>query len=267
MAIVARQGFVLLLGLLWASPALAVEIMPHRAVYEMSLARTGTGSAIVDVAGVMTFEWADSCDGWTVNQRSAMTFVYNTGEQVKLGWSLVSWEAKDGLRYRFFVRQLQDGEVKEELRGEARLDGVGAAGTARYSLPKANTVALPAGTLFPTAHTVMLLERAAAGELLVWAKVFDGSDESGLFGVNAVIGPPRAKPQGAAAPMSPLTAGPVRHVDLAFFAATGQAAEPEHEQNLDMHDNGVVEYLVLDYGDFEVIAKLSEIERLTPPGC
>ena len=43
--------------------------------------------------------------------------------------------------------------------------------------------------------------------------------------------------------------------------------EPEHEQRLRIHDNGVVEELILDYGDFSVIAKLREIAGLTPPPC
>ncbi len=34
-----------------------------------------------------------------------------------------------------------------------------------------------------------------------------------------------------------------------------------------MHDNGVVEYLLLDYGDFQVVAKLAEVEAIPRPSC
>jgi hypothetical protein len=64
-----------------------------------------------------------------------------------------------------------------------------------------------------------------------------------------------------------LIAGPSWHVALAFFPATGQGAEPEHEQALRIHANGVVEDLVLDYGDFTVIATLKKLEKLPPADC
>jgi len=245
----------------------SIEIAPHRAVYDLTLAHASSNSEIADVNGVMTFEWADTCTGWTVDQRSAMTFVYSTGEEVKLAWTLASWEAKDGLSYRFFVRQLQSGEVKQAFRGEAKLDGPGKGGVATYSIPEGLTVTLPPGTMLPTAHSIRLLEAAATGTKTVWAYLFDGTDEAGLFGVGAAMGPSRVVPDRAPLVSSPLTAGPTRHMSVAYFAATGQAAEPEQEQTLEIHDNGVVDFLLLDYGDFQVTARLSEIEGLSRPDC
>ncbi|HLB80909.1 MAG TPA: DUF1849 family protein [Dongiaceae bacterium] len=254
---------------LWAAaePAAAAEIAPHRAVYDMSLLHGGANSDVADVSGTMQFEWADSCDGWAVTQRTRMTFLYHTGAQFELGWNLVSWESKDGLRYRFFVRKLENGEMGEEFRGEARLDGAGKGGAAKYSLPAERTVPLPPGTHFPTVHSLRLLERAAAGDRLFWALVFDGSDADGLFGVSAAIAT-RLEPEQGTTERSPLLAAePSWRVEIAFFAAEGEAAEPEHEQRLRVHANGVVEELILDYGDFSVIAKLREIAKLTPPPC
>lgn len=250
-----------------AAPSLAVEITPHRAIYDMALLSSGGSSDIADVHGTMQFEWKDSCDGWSVDQRSLMTFLYNSGDQVDLGWNLVSWESKDGQRYRFYVRKFQNGELYEELRGDARLDGPGKGGVAEYTLPEPRKVHLPAGTMFATAHSLKLLELAEAGERFLWATVFDGSDAEGLFGVNAVI-TGRHEPEGVADTRSPLLiAGPSWHVGLAFFAAAGQGAEPEHEQSLRLHGNGVVEDLMLDYGDFRVTATLQKLEKLPPADC
>lgn len=250
-----------------AAPALGVEVTPHRAIYDMTLQSSRGGSDIADVSGTMQFEWGDACDGWTVDQRSIMTFLYNSGDEVDLGWNMVSWESKDGLRYRFYVRKFQNGEMYEELRGDARLDGPGKGGVADYTLPDTKRVHLPTGTLFPSAHSLLLLEQAEAGKTFLWAHVFDGSDVEGLFGVNAVISD-RREPEGVSDARSPLLiAGPSWHVALAFFPATGQGAEPEHEQGLRLHANGVVEDLVLDYGDFSVGATLKRVEKLPPSGC
>ena len=245
-------------------PSGAVEFAPHRAVYDLTLARSSQSSDISDVSGTMTFEWGDSCDGWTVNQRSLMNFIYRSGEQLELGWSLVSWEAKDGLRYRFFVRKLENGDPSGEFRGEARLGGEGKDGAVEYRVPAQKTVKLPPGTLFPTIHTAKLLQAASAGKRMLWALVFDGSDEDGLFGVSAVLGP---KHPPAANSRWPLLAGSSWRVGLAFFAHTGQAPEPEHEQSLRLYDNGVVDDLILDYGDFRVAARLRDLQKIAPPPC
>ena len=38
-------------------------IVPHRALYQMQLAGTRTGSSVTGVSGRMAFEWADACEG------------------------------------------------------------------------------------------------------------------------------------------------------------------------------------------------------------
>lgn len=249
-----------------ATPAASVEVVSHRAIYDLRLARSNEMSGIVDMSGTMSFEWSDACDGWTVSQRSLMSFVYRSGEQLDVAWTLVSWEAKDSLRYRFFVRKLENGELTSELRGDARLDGAGKGGVAQYRLPEEKTVTLPPGTLFPTAHSLQLLREIEAGRRVFWAEVFDGSDEEGLFGVNAAIGGRRGVPD--VAPKWPLlAAGPSWHIDLAFYSMAGQAAAPEHEQHLRLHANGIVDELTLDYGDFSIAATMRDLQKLNTPPC
>src|SRR3546814_2068806 len=80
-----------------------------------------------------------------------------------LGWSLSSWESKDGRRYRFFVRRFDGSGQAETVRGEAELDADGS-GTAVFHGPERREVALPAGTQFPTHHTRQVLNQAARSE-------------------------------------------------------------------------------------------------------
>ncbi|MBX6320922.1 MAG: cell envelope integrity EipB family protein [Rhodospirillaceae bacterium] len=253
-----------LLALPHARPAAAFQIVPHRAFYKMELAGSRS-SEVVDVNGDMVFEWADSCDGWAVTQRYRMTFLYTNGEQTEVDYSLVTWESKDGLRYRFFGHRRENGEDASEVRGDATLDGPGQGGVAHYTQPEDKTLALPPGTLFPTAHSLRLLDRAEAGASLVYAQVFDGSDEKGLYDVSAVIVPRAAREPGDA---SGEDDGIARWgVALAFYAVGSPAAEPEHEQFVDLRSDGVSEDLRFDYGSFAVHAKLVKLERLPPPSC
>jgi len=261
-----QAALALVLIVVGAGAGHAAQVAPHRAAYELTLDRATSASDVIDVSGTMDFEWADSCNGWTVKQKSLMTVGYSTGESAELGWNLLSWEAKDGLKYRFLVRDLQNGAMSDQFKGEAALDGPGRGGRAIYSVPDKKIVKLPPGTLFPTAHSLKLLENAEASHPLLWEMVFDGSDAKGLFGVNAVISPQQPQLSGGK-PSSPLLATPSWRINLAYFAPEGQAAVPENEQHIDIHDNGVVDLLIIDYGTFRVRAKLTKIEPLRGPAC
>jgi hypothetical protein len=266
-AFITRLGLVALLLCLGGAmvAARAFEIVPHRAVYDLSFAGGKGTSQVVDVTGSMIFEWEDACDGWSVTQRTAMSFSYQSGETVNLGWNLVTWESKDGLRYRFFIRNLENGEVKEEYRGEAHLAGPGQGGVADYTVPEGRKIQLPPGTLFPTAHTVTLLKHIEAGENFLWATIFDGFDEDGVSDISALVTKNLGTEAGAADRSPLLSAVPSNRVHLAFFKHNDGSTEPEHEQQLRLHMNGIVETIMLDYGDFNVEGKLKELKPLKPP--
>lgn len=247
--------------------ALAMEIAPHRAVYDMALASLRSGSSVADVRGRMMFEWADACDGWTIEQRFHLSFFYAEGDQVDMTTNYATWEAKDGTSYRFNVRKLINGAVDEELRGEAELAGSG--GLARYVRPEASETRLPAGTMFPTAHTIAMLEAASSGEKVFGRTVFDGSDAEGITDISAAVGLKRPAGQGDASVPGAggLLEGAAWPLRLAFFVPAEETVAPEYEMSLELLENGVARSMLIDYGDFAVSARLNEIEALPRPKC
>ena len=247
-----------------------VVLAPHRATYEMKLSVARPNSGIVEVNGNMVLETVEACDGWEVKQRIKLTFLRNDGEEFVTDSNFSSYETKDGLELRFSVRNAQNDEIEEELRGKADLESRGGKGRASFTLPENRSFELPAGTLFPTTHLRLIIEHARAGEQSVSYKVFDGARLDGAFQVNAVIGrPPR--PTGPV----PLIRGDVAllrnqqawGVRFAFFASGDQGAQPEYELALDLLANGVARSMLLDYGDFAVDAKLIQIQALPRPKC
>jgi len=249
----------------WGQEPAAIEIVPHRAIYKMTLQSARSGSSISDVRGQMMFEWADACDAWTIEQRFKLEFLYTEGDQVKMNTSYVTWEAKDGNRYRYNVRKLVNGQADEEIKGTAEVDGT-KGGSARYAAPEEQAQELPPGTLFPTRHTIELLQQAQAGEKLMSRPVFDGADADGLTEVNAVIGEPtQVKDPGLnRALLAGQTAWPVR---LAFFPAKSKSAAPDYEMTLLLLRNGIAQSMRIDYGDFTVNAVLETLEALPKPPC
>lgn len=249
-----------------AAAAAGEALSPHRAVYALSLGSLQSSSPVIEAAGRFEFEWEDVCDGWAVSQKFRIALLYEDGISVSFGWSLSSWESKDGTRYRFFVRRFDGNGLTEAVHGEAEL-GKDGSGRAVFLAPEAREIALPAGTLFPTHHTMHVLARAEAGDVPIWTQVFDGSGEEGLFGVSAALSR-RLAPSAPTRIDSPLLKGvPSWRVDLAFFAPEDDNAEPEQEQGLRLFANGVVDEMRLDYGDFVLDADLIELAGLPAPGC
>jgi hypothetical protein len=244
--------------------ATAVDIEPHRAIYKMTLERSQSASGVVGAGGTMLYEWADSCDGWTIEQRYKLRMQYSEQDDAELSISFVTWEAKDGTRYRFNVRKLKDGETTEELRGDARVGPSGGTGEAKFVRPEASAIELAKGTLFPTAHTLALIEAATAGATFLSKHVFDGGTVEGPFEVTGGIGTEHKAEAGAQNPLLRNRWWPIR---LAFFPADSQSPQPDYELGMDLQDNGVARELILDYGNFVVRAKLESLEPMPKPHC
>jgi hypothetical protein len=245
----------------------AAGLLPHFAAYTLHLDKGSGRGQVTAATGRIEFEWSDVCDGWAIAQRARISVSDLEGHLTHFGWTVNSWESKDGLRYRFFIRHLRGGTGDTEVRGEARLEGVEAGGIATFSSPEERTLPLPKGTMFPTRHSFALIDAAQGGELPLWRVVFDGSGDDGLFGVNAALA--RALRPGAEAAIdSPLLEGLQSwRMQLAYFALDPGSAEPEQEQSVRVFSNGVVDELVLDFGDFAVRGVIEELEPLPKPGC
>jgi hypothetical protein len=136
----------------------------------------------------------------------------------------------------------------------------------RFSKPRAETMQLAAGVLFPSAHTILLINRARAGATFVSREVFDGSAEENAIQVSAFIA---AKPTAdrTSARLDRLLERPGWRVRLAFFPADAKADMPDYELGMMLLDNGVSRDMVIDYGDYAIRAKLDDIEALPRPKC
>jgi hypothetical protein len=253
-------------GFVGVSPANAAEITPHRALYSMSLGRANNDAGVTGASGTMAYQWGEACDGWTVEQRYRLKMNYAESSDVTIASNFVTWEAKDGLNYRFTQKETRNGGEEEEIRGTAKFEGPDKGGKADFDKPTDKNFALPPGALFPSAHTIMLIDKAQAGENFMSKHVFDGATVENAVLVSAVIGP-KVEPDPEAAKKSPLLNRPGWRVRLAFFPADPKAEKPDYELGMLLLDNGVSRDMVIDYGEYAIRAKLEDIEPLTKPGC
>lgn len=266
-----RHGALCLLTLMLPiAPAFAVgpiHLDSYRAVYELSLGSAKSNSGIAGLRGLLVLQWSDSCEGYVFDQRIRTEMLLDRGGGATSDFTVNSWESADGKQFRFSLKHVMNGEVAEAYRGRAEAGAAGRVGEIVYSRPEGVREPLPPGVIFPTEHNRMLLEMGRQGENFLVAKVFDGSGENGLNDVSAVIGRPLPPETGAEArfePLKGLAAWPVR---LAFFRLKDSDELPYYEIGFRLFENGVPSHVSLEYSDFSIAGKMTQVEILPDPDC
>jgi hypothetical protein len=243
-----------------AASAAAPDLAAHRALYQLTLGNAR--SADVEAAtGKMAYEVTDTCEAWAVRQRLEMTITNRDGQDIQMISDYTTWESKDGLKLNFRMRETTDTAVTSEVQGDARLTATGGPGEVHYTLPKQQTVDLPAGTLFPTAHTAAILEAAQEGKKVVALPLFDGTSPDGAQNSSIVItswGAPRPNQWSA------LAALPSGKFHIAFFDRTAEAQTPDYEVSMRYWLNGVADDLAMDFGEFVMNGKMVEFTPQKP---
>lgn len=252
-------------------PAFAAGLagQPHRAVYDLRLKRASDAN-VVEVGGRLVMEWATDCEGHVLNQRIVTRLVDSEGEEVLNDYQVTSWESRDGVAFRFNSRNEINGQLVEEVSGAAELERPGGPGVARFTKPEGAVLELPAGVLFPTAHTLAVIRAAKAGKRMIELPLFDGSGPDALFTTFSVIGEPETETDEAG--RFPALAGIVSWpVHLGYFPIPPKpelaAGVPEFETGMRLFENGVTGDIMLDYGGFKLDGALSRYEPLPRPSC
>lgn len=246
----------------------ARTLLPHRAVYQLELDYTTPDSAIANAVGYLVFQIDDLCEAWSTVTEMSFAVRYDSGEEARFGTYLSAWEKKDGTEYRFQVKRRSTAGLNEVVDGEALVPGVGKGeAVATFLTPAERTMVLPADTLFPTLHSLAVIEAAEAGELSIYRTVFDGTEEDSLYEVNAVVaGPVSTEKAGFFA--SPLLEGVASwRVALAYFEAVDESGLPSHEAMLRLYENGVIDEQSFDFGDFRLRARMVELTGRDGGGC
>ena len=242
-------------------------LLGHRAVYDLSMLRADNGSGIEDIDGRIAIEWSRQCDGYILNQRVVMRLENVQGKTTISDYRVAAWESLDGTRFRYSLRNEVDGKAVEVFDGKARLQAPGGAGEARFDEPEAAVLALPKGTLFPTAHIRAMLEAVGAGERTLARLTFDGSDEKQVIKAFAVLGAKRIATPESLKKFKLLAAKPHWPIRIGYFKHTKSGGAPEVELDMLLFENGVLGQLELDYGNFSVGGVLTKLELVEESGC
>jgi hypothetical protein len=237
-----------------AMAAAANALIAHRALYTLSLASV-KGGEVIGARGTMGYEVTDACEGWAVRQRLRLTITTSNGQEIEMASDYTTWEAKDGLKFRYHMRQTTDTAVTSQTDGEAILQKYGGPGEARYRIPRESISKLPAGTVFPMAHTAAIIAAARDKKRFLSLPLFDGTDENGAEDSFIIVldwKPPMQTKWSA------LSSLPSTRVHLTFFDNKLDAMLPAYEVAMRYWENGVADDMKMDFGDFVMDAKMKD---------
>lgn len=253
-----------------ASAAMAVSLASHRAVYELTLARSTGSKSPTAAQGRIAFDFTSSpCEGYVQNFRQLTELQPVEGPARVSDMSSATYEDSDGKTYDFKMRTKIDDGAAESVDGKASRPPGGGALSVQLAKPRKSKLVLGSDIVFPTAHLKRILTAAEAGESLLEIKVFDGSETGEkVYDTTTVIGRPiTSSPSEPAARLPALESLRRWPVSIAYFEGGKQDAGPSYTLSFDLYENGISRALRLDYGDFVLAGEMSSLEILAEPAC
>ena len=252
----------------------AAALTPHRAVYDLTLAKSRGKRSIEAVHGRILYDFSgNACEGYALQFRQVSEIDSGEGKKALSDLRAATWEEGDAKSFRFNSENKVNERVVDTVDGNAGRDGSGV--SVKLSKPQAKSFDLDAKIVFPTEHVRRVIEAAEAGKTLLELSVFDGS-ESGekVFSTLAVIGnaiaPGDKLPDDAAAGNRTLAGMKRWPVTISYFeqgtAKTGEQT-PAYAIGFELYENGISRALTLDYGDFTVSGIMSQLEIKDTPAC
>jgi hypothetical protein len=232
------------------------------------MVRARNGSQIINIQGQMFFQIHRGCEGYNSDHRFTLTYDYADSPPMRVTSDFSTIESYDGDTFDFSSRRWRDGELYQELRGQATLTAPKPRAT--FTDPEGLEFILPETTLFPAQHTEALIAAAKAGKKWLNLTIFDGSDDQGPVDVTAIITPIENPPvkAGAKSALDPsLLAGQAWRIRMAFFPQSVQSETPDYELTMILHDNGVISRMNIDYQDFTIEQALQALAAMPPDPC
>lgn len=250
-----------------------VKLQPHRAVYEMRLDDAQSASGITGVDGRMVYEFSGSeCEGYTLNMRMVTQMTDSQGETNLTDLRSSTWEEGQGKKFRFQSAQYLNDKLGDVTMGRALREAPNEAVEVRLSQPSQTELNLSSKVLFPTQHSLAVIDAAKAGETKLEAELYDGSEQGQkVYDTTSFIG--KARPPGTDESLEPaakkqkldkLRSWPI---SIGYFETSAGDLTPAYQIDFLLYENGVSRKLKIDYGDFAISGELSQLEYLQEDAC
>lgn len=257
------------------SAAGGVDLVAHRAIYDLKLLRTRGNRPIEGVRGRIVYDFNGSaCEGYSLSVRQVSELDSGEGKNVVTDLRATTWEDGAAKSFRFTSDNRMNQEKPDSVDGFAERMGEGV--EVGLKKPKTRAFSLSSDTVFPTEHMRRVVEAAKDGKTILEFPVYDGSETGEkVFDTLTVIGQPvnnAQKPLTDAAVTNPQLAKMRRWpVSISYFDKskadkTGEQT-PVYSIQFEIFENGISRNLTLDYGDFAISGEMTQVELKPSKPC
>ncbi|MBI3435576.1 MAG: cell envelope integrity EipB family protein [Proteobacteria bacterium] len=259
-------------GLARAAPASGgganddVTLVPHRAVYDLKLAKSTGKRTIEGVSGRILYDFSGSaCEGFSLQFRQVSELDSGEGKAALSDLRSSTWEDGNARNFRFKSENFLNEQSQSTVdgRAERRADGMGVT----LTKPAAKTFALDIATVLPTEHIFRAIRAARSGKTILEFPVYDGSDNGEkIYNSLTVIGRPIAPDAHLLADAARGQAGLEKMsrwpMTVSYFDKNSSPGEqtPVYAISFELYENGISRALLLDYGNFSISGELKQLD-------
>jgi hypothetical protein len=249
----------------------APKLSPHRAVYDLVLLQSKGDQSVGEASGRIAFEFTgNACDGYVLNFRQVLRLNdQDTGERT-FDTRNMTWEDGAGKAFRFDAERRMNNSITESGKGRAEKSNDGALAV-RIDRPERKNSDLAGPVYFPTEQLVAILDSAKNGKTVFESRVFDGSEGSDkTYETTSIIGKDIADGgkaldetlQGRG--FDKLQRWPVT---ISYFEDGVGERRPLSVISYDLLENGVMNKMRIDFGEFSMSGRPVQLEMLKEEPC
>lgn len=252
-----------------------IVLVPHRAIYDLSLATTRGNSQVEGVRGRILYDFGGSaCQGYSLEFRQVSELDNGEGRVSTSDLRSTTWEGADAKSFKFTSQNFVDENLVDSVDGHAEREATKTA--VALEKPQQKSLSLATGVVFPTEHMVRVIKAARAGQSVLNFPVYDGSETGDkVFDTLTVIGhemaPDERKHDDAAATEPKLASVPRWPVTVSYFergkAENNSEQMPAYAISFELYANGISRALALDYNNFVIDGKLTSLEIKDAKPC
>lgn len=252
-----------------------VVFAPHRAVYDLRLDDSKSGSGVAGVNGRIVYELTGSaCEGYSQSMRFVTQTITQEGDSQVTDLRTSSWEQVPPRRLRFSTSTFQNEQPADQTQGIAERDAPTGGTRVDLTRPAKRKFSLSGNIYFPIQHSMAIIKAARSGTHILAADLFDGSETGDkIYATSTVIG--RQIAPGAGTPIE-LSSGSGQidnvaswPISVSYFTPGASRTDslPLYEMSYRFHENGVTSSLRIDHGEFAIRGELKELTYLDPGKC
>jgi hypothetical protein len=263
----------LVIGASAAAQADTIELIAHRAVYDLKLVQTRGKSPMQAVRGRILYDFSgSSCEGYALQFRQVSELDNGEGKAALSDLRSTTWEDGEAKSFRFNSQNMLNQQVVDSVdgRAERRTDAV----AVNLTKPQGKDAQVAADVAFPTEHMRKIIAAARAGQTVLESPVYDGSETGEkIYNTLTVIGreiPPDLRaPTDAAAGQQALVGLRRWPVTISYFEGVGKSGEqtPVYAITFELYENGISRALSLDYNDFVIAGEMTTLEIKDTKPC